>query len=160
MGNRGPAPEPTALKKLKGNPGRRPINESEPQFSTDMPQCPEWLGDTGRAVWAQYVEVLSSVKGLLTAADGGMLSLLCEAWEDLHDARAEIAREGATCVSEKGGCYPHPAVGRKNSAAARIKAISAKFGLSPSDRVGLKLSPAEPQDDPLVAMLKARAGRN
>ncbi len=160
MGKRGPTPEPTAIKKVKGNPGRRPLNDREPEFPSDVPSCPMWLGAVGRAVWEQYIPVLTSVKGLLTLADGGELALLCEAWEDFLDARDEIAREGATCVSEKGGAYPHPAVGRKNAAIARIKALSAKFGLSPADRVGLKLPVAEAPDDPFVAMLKARAGRN
>ena len=32
MGKRGPAPKPTALKVLQGNPGKRKLNDSEPTF--------------------------------------------------------------------------------------------------------------------------------
>ncbi|MCL5994484.1 MAG: hypothetical protein M1546_00320, partial [Chloroflexi bacterium] len=40
---RGPAPKPTALKVLAGNPGKRPLNGSEPQYPTELPTCPRPL---------------------------------------------------------------------------------------------------------------------
>ena len=42
MGARGPAPEPTALKILAGNPGKRKLPENEPQ-PQGTPICPAWL---------------------------------------------------------------------------------------------------------------------
>ena len=49
MGRRGPTPEPTVLRMLRGNPGRRPLNDSEPQPEPLSEQdrraiCPAWLG--------------------------------------------------------------------------------------------------------------------
>ena len=38
MGRHGPAPEPTALKLVHGNPGKRPINKAEPRPSRRRPR--------------------------------------------------------------------------------------------------------------------------
>ncbi len=37
MGQRGPAPKPTALRILEGNPGKRPLNASEPRPRAGRP---------------------------------------------------------------------------------------------------------------------------
>ena len=43
MGRRGFAPEPTVLKVIKGNPGKRPLNVREPKPKPIKPTCPAWL---------------------------------------------------------------------------------------------------------------------
>lgn len=43
MAKRGRKPKPTALKKLEGNPGKRPLNELEPLPQVTMLRCPNWL---------------------------------------------------------------------------------------------------------------------
>ena len=40
---RGRKPKPTALKKLEGNPGKRPLNELEPVPPTVALRCPNYL---------------------------------------------------------------------------------------------------------------------
>lgn len=160
MGKRGIKPEPTRLKELRGNPGRRPLDANEVKFAGSLPDCPQWLGDVGKSVWSEIVSRCSSVEGWLQSVDGWIMGLYCGAWEDFLDARKCCAEQGATCIGEKGSPYLNPNVGRMNKAAERINALGAKLGFSPSDRVGLKLPPTEGQDDPLVAMLKARAKHN
>lgn len=159
-GKRGRNPTPTAVKKLTGNPGKRKLDPDELKFSDELPACPDWLGEIGRTKWNELIAIFGEVKGWLTIADGGLLALYCEAFEDLIEARAEIEKDGPTCSGEKGGMYQHPAVGRKNKAIERMRAIGAKFGLSPADRVGLKMPGAQRVEDPLIAMLKRRAGQN
>jgi phage terminase small subunit len=46
----GPAPKPTALKLVQGNPGKRKLNKSEPKFC-GAPVCPAWITDVARAEW-------------------------------------------------------------------------------------------------------------
>jgi hypothetical protein len=49
MGLRGPAPEPTALKLLRGNPGKRPLNTLEPKPPTGKrPHCLAHLDEVAR----------------------------------------------------------------------------------------------------------------
>lgn len=155
-----PYKEPTALRELKGNPGRRDYGP-EPEPPMGVPECPDWLGEVGRTKWAERVEkLLATNPKLITQIDGDTLALYCEAWEEFLDARAEIEREGSTCISEKGAAYLHPAVGRKNKAIARLKTIGALFGMSPSDRVGLSVGEKSAPPNPFQALLKSRASSN
>ena len=54
MGNskgQGRKPQPTALKVLKGNPGRRPLNEDEPKPEVLLPRPPAHLSPVARREW-------------------------------------------------------------------------------------------------------------
>ena len=62
MGKRGPRPQPTQLKILRGNPGNRPINKSEPQPEHDGVVMPLHLGDVAASKWNQVLPLLQSVK--------------------------------------------------------------------------------------------------
>ena len=44
MATRGRKPKPTAMKELEGNPGKHPLNTSEPKPNKKAPACPKWLG--------------------------------------------------------------------------------------------------------------------
>lgn len=159
MTKMGRPPKPTAMKLLTGNPGRRPIAKGEVQPSADAPTCPEWLGEVGRAYWDDVMASMPA--GFITRVDGQILSLYCHAWEVFHEARAVVKEEGATCQSEKGGAYQHPEVGRMNKAFEQACKLAAKYGFTPSDRVGLLFGDkGDEEDDPLVAMMRERAGRN
>ena len=41
---------PTALKISRGNPGKRPLNDREPQ-PEGVARCPSWLCDVAKAEW-------------------------------------------------------------------------------------------------------------
>lgn len=152
MGKRGPKPEPTALKVLKGNPGKRPLNDSEPQPVGDA-QCPDWISEDSRKYWEYIVSVLSSVPGLLTIADSASLALMADTLALYRRAQMEVEGGSITCMSEKGSEYQHPAVGIRNKAAAELKQWFAKFGMTPSDRAGLSIPGHEEGDDELGEML-------
>lgn len=144
MGKRGPTPTPNAVKIAEGT-YRRDRHGDAALVAPGVPIKPKWLGEVGSAVWDETIEKLLAVDGLLAQMDGAALSIYCDAWEDFHDAVESINQEGAVCIGEKGGAYPHPAVGMKNQARAVIAKYEAKFGLTPSDRVGLKVQPNKPQ---------------
>ena len=48
---RGRRPKPTALKKLEGNPGKRPLNELEPVPPVASLRCPNYLLPEARKEW-------------------------------------------------------------------------------------------------------------
>jgi P27 family predicted phage terminase small subunit len=110
-----------------------------PDIAPEIPDPPEWLGEIGKAKWREKVPLLHPL-GLLTKNDYDLLSLYCEAWDEVFDAMQEIAKEGATCSSDKGGLYQHPAVGRKNKAIQRIRQFGSDFGMNPAARVGLTIT--------------------
>jgi P27 family predicted phage terminase small subunit len=125
----------------------------EPQPPKGVPDCPEWLGVSGRAKWAELAPLLLDT-GCLTLADGDFLAMYCLAHDDLAEALAAIAKGGTEVVTEK-GTFEAPAVKRKKDAIARIKQFGAEFGLSPSSRVGLGRSP-EKKSDGLSAFAQRR----
>lgn len=51
MATRGRKPTPTAIKKLEGNPGKRPLNKSEPKPIRKAPFCPKWLEVEAKKEW-------------------------------------------------------------------------------------------------------------
>ena len=68
MAKRGRKPKPTALKKLEGNPGKRPLNELEPLPQVTMLRCPNWLEPEAKKEWRRLAPVLIGA-GILTGAD-------------------------------------------------------------------------------------------
>jgi P27 family predicted phage terminase small subunit len=159
MGKPGPKKTPTRILKKRGS-WREEGRGLELQPPAGVPTCPDWLGDVGRAKWNERIEILSQTEGLVTKLDGDFLALYCEAFKEFIDARLQIDREGATCVSEKGGEYQHPAVGRKNKAIERMRRFGALFGMSPSDRVSLNISGEDGETDPLARLLRKRGSLN
>jgi len=52
-------PKPTAQKKLAGNPGKRALNEAEPQFSTVTNiDPPDWLSPRAATMWRMLIPEL------------------------------------------------------------------------------------------------------
>jgi P27 family predicted phage terminase small subunit len=119
----------------------------------ELPAPPEWLGEIGKQVWLRIAPVLYRI-GCFTANDQELFGLYCEAWEEFFEARKEIETCGPTAYTDKGTCYQHPAVGRKNKAIARIRQIGGDFGMSPAARVGLNIQPPKSQNS--LAAFKAQ----
>jgi phage terminase small subunit len=69
----GRRPEPTALKELAGNPGKRALNTNEPQPG-GIPKCPPHLDKIAKAEWKRIAAELTTL-GLLAWALGLLGSL-------------------------------------------------------------------------------------
>lgn len=141
MGLRGPKPKPTAVRVFEGDPGRllpRRQGEVMPGIAEDCPAAPEWLGDVGKAIWAEVAPSLHRI-GCLSVNDERLLALYCDAWEDFFEARNSLAEDGKVATTDKGSMLAHPMVKQKRDAMTTIKQIGGEFGMSPSARVGLNL---------------------
>lgn len=135
MGRRGPPKKPTALRVLHGTKRKRDHEEVQPPPSDD--EAPDWLGPLAVELWNRLVPMLKSMK-LLTAADWLQLAVMCDGYEQLRIATQELQEEGATCTSDKGNMYNHPAFTRRAKYAAEIDRIARQFGLTPAARQGMK----------------------
>jgi phage terminase small subunit len=82
MGLRGPAKKPTALEAAQGFPGKRAVNDHEPQFAEGEPDMPRGLSRGARRIWRITVAILLRCPGLLTIADGAVLADYCEVRAD------------------------------------------------------------------------------
>lgn len=146
MGRRGPAPKPTVLKILSGNPGKRPINQDEPKPKPIAPKCPSWLDKEAKREWKRVAPELERL-GLLTIVDGAALAAYCQAYVRWKQAEEIIKREGMTVTTETGYIMPHPAVKIAEKAQQLIKAFCAEFGLTPSSRSRMSLPEKREEDE-------------
>ncbi len=145
---------PTALKLIKGNPGKRAINKAEPKPKAVRPRKPAHIDAKAKRYWEDLCKILEDM-GVLTIADGKALEMLCDAYADYRDCQAIVKKEGRTYItfSVAGDklIKAHPAVSQASDAWKRVKSMMSEFGLTPSSRSGVKGKSAD--IDPLEAFL-------
>jgi P27 family predicted phage terminase small subunit len=156
MGARGPRPEPTAIKKLKGNPGRRPLNDREPKFSADeaVTAAPEFLSDEARAEWDRVAPELLRL-GLLTMADRAALAIYCQYYARWVEAEQHILTYGATIEfrDDDGNVkyvQPSPYFGISIKMSDRMRQAAAEFGMTPSARTRVMAGGSDEPADPFA----------
>lgn len=133
MGARGPAAKPTELRKLQGNPGKRPLPKAEPRPGERMPSAPRWMSTEAKRQWKRLAPRLHAA-GLLTEVDGLGLAMLCEAVGQYVEGKEIVEKEGAIAVSDQGNVYQHPAVGLMKTARAEVLRWAREFGMTPAAR--------------------------
>lgn len=143
MGRRGPAPEPTSIKLLKGNPGRRPLNDREPEPKRARPRCPNWLSKDARAIWKTLVPQLRDM-GVLTRIDGQALTRYCTLWARWKRAEQFIEKHGDVYPfkDDRGNLkylqqFPQVAIAHK--LATHLTRLEQEFGMTPSSRSRIRI---------------------
>ncbi len=145
MGRRGPPKKPTALKRLQGNPGKRPLPKDEPapppadpKLPDSMPVCPDFLDEAARAEWAEIVPQLVELK-VLARLDRAALAAYCQAWSRWRMAELLLAGDGLTYMSATGVVKKHPAIAIAAEAQKLMRQFLIEFGLTPAARARLRL---------------------
>jgi len=168
MGRRGPAPKPTALKVLQGNPSKRAINREEPKPSAGAVAPPSWLDGLALEMWAQIAPIVEGMK-VLTVADCHSLALGCDAYAEVVELRAYLREDGRTYESrhfqmdadgntvERLIVRPQPEVAMLSDAWKRARAMMQEFGLTPASRSRIKTGAPAVEADPFEAWMKRRA---
>lgn len=154
----GRMPTPTAIKVLRGNPGKRALPKGEPRPARGdrAPSAPRWLSEEARAEWRRLAPRLHAV-GLLTEVDTQALGLLCEAFAQYVAAKAVVDREGMLLMSEKGNAYQHPATGLMTQARGELMKWAREFGMTPSARTRIVVD-TESAEPSLADLLAEAAG--
>ena len=133
----GPKPTPTNLRILRGNPGRRPLNEDEPKPPRALPPVPDWFNLLEREAWDTVIAALEPM-GVVTLSDGPALTLLAQTWAEWREARGTIDLEG-NYYAANGWVRKHPAVGVAANAWRRVASMLAEFGLTPAARTRVQM---------------------
>jgi len=81
------------MARAEGNPGKRRLNDCEPQPRATTPRCPDHLDAEAKKQWKHLVRVLRRMK-VLTEADGMTLANLCQAWSTLMKAQTKLTEMG------------------------------------------------------------------
>ena len=142
----GPAPKPTALKRLAGNPGKRRLSDREPQPERTLPAMPRGLRRRAKKFWQEHSEKLDRL-GVLTEVDGPAFTMMAIHYETAWDAYQQIKQDGLLLEDKNDVARKHPLlqVMRENSAA--FLRYAAHFGLTPSARSRLEIGEPPDQDD-------------
>jgi P27 family predicted phage terminase small subunit len=153
---RGRKPTPTALKVLRGNPGKRPLSSDEPQPPAAPLISPAWLSDHAREHWEQTAPILAA-HGLLTVLDVPAWSLACAAWSQVQAMSRLVEQDGATMPTAREGAKSHPAARLMQIWADLYLKLAREFGMTPTARVHLHV--ARPDPDELDRFLQGKPGR-
>ena len=155
MGKRGPAPKPTKLKLLQGNPGKRKINKLEPKpaVEAELPKPPAFLSRYAKTEWKRIVPELFQL-GLLTKVDYMALAAYCQNYHRWIEAEKKIRATGELSYeTAKGNLVQIPEVGIANQAMKLMRDFAKEFGMTPSSRTSLHIQEPELQQDPLAEFL-------
>ena len=143
MGRRGPKPQPAALKVMRNNLGKRPI-PAEP-LASGKPTATEELSGKALELWNRVVPQLVSM-GVAKEIDSDSLTALCQWWQKYQDLAKRLdmcPRLQTAAMANAWRCFQN---------------IAQRFGLSPSDRVGLIVD-ANDKPDAFDEFMAARQRR-
>ena len=156
MGKRGPQPKLAAIKRLEGNPGQYPIEESGIE-GLGEPFVAEHLMDDARGC----IDVIkqSMPARIYSALDSFHLAAFGMAWAIHKKAAIEISNPKFewTVPNSTGAQAPSPWIKILNGQAALIATLGDRLGLDPKSRAALKLPDARQRRSKFHGLL-GRAG--
>lgn len=156
-GSGGKNRQPTALKKLRNNPGKRKLNKKEPKPLIGAPPMPEHLSKLAKAAWRRLVPILLSMK-VLTVADGDALAGYCTSIEQWILANGAIGKYGILIAelderTGTGNVKTNPAVRVRSDALRHMRSFESEFGLTPASRSKLQIHADSEEADPFEDFL-------
>lgn len=146
-------PEPTTLRILRGNPGKRAINDKEPKAHLIQgdAKAPAWLPVAARKHWRRIAPIVQDLQ-VLTEADRDAAAAMANELTVYAEMHRILAKEGRTYVlTTKTGdsmVMVRPEVHIANSAFTNFVKLTDRFGMNPSYRSKLRVE-AEKETDPL-----------
>lgn len=146
MGRRGPAPEPTRLKIIKGNPGKRPLNKKEPKPQQGIPECPPELAGAARDEWERIAPMLHKI-GLLSKVDGAGLAMYCAIYARWLEAEAQIRKHGMLIKSPNGYPMQSPYLNIATQCIKQMRGYLQELGLSASSRSRIEVEREDIETD-------------
>ena len=155
--------KPTEAQRALGNPGHRsmpaaPLPGEGIDSSGSVPNMPE-LGAAGAALWVHVWN--AGRQWLAPEADKTLVTLLCQAEDELSTMRAQIlsGEVERTYVSTNGTIVSHPFISQIKDLRVQMTSWLSALGFSPADRARLGLAEVRVRDelDDLVRRRNERA---
>ena len=136
----GRKPKPTAVKRLEGNPGRRPLNDDEPQPAKSISlDAPSYLDDCAAGEWRRLAEELQS-QNLLTSWDEAVFASYCQCFSQWRTASAEMETEALIVSLPSGRLRENPLIAVLQRARKDMVRYGSLIGLNPAERSRLHVS--------------------
>jgi len=142
----GRKPKPTNIKRLEGNPGKRPLNELEPEPMIDIPPCPPHLSDIAKIEWDRITRELEVV-GIISQLDMVVVAGYCQDYARWVELEQNIKTDGIFIeieyLNKKGDVFLtkkviNPAVVEARHVLQQLRMYASELGLSPVARPKLQ----------------------
>lgn len=145
MGRRGPPPQPTRLRLLRGNPGKRGVGGREPTPASRNPACPAWLRPEVKRIWRGTVATLRELN-IITRVDRDALTAYCQSYARWKAAEQFLEQHGEVYPvrDEKGTirCMrAYPQVRIAMDMLSVLRSYQQEFGMTPSARTRVEVGP-------------------
>ncbi len=134
--NSGRRPLPTALKIARGNPGKRPLNMSEPKPPKSDGNVPSCLSSGAKKLWRKLAPAMVA-DGRLTIESENRLAAYCENETTYQNLLRKVRRGAAKFDRETLPLLRH--------LQAEGRSVEAEFGMTPSARSKVDLG-GKPKD--------------
>ncbi len=153
MGLRGAPNTPTALKIIRGNPGKRALPDHEPQLEIKAPKCPAHLDANAQKEWKRMVPLLLKMR-VLTQADYMALATLCQAFSTMGQAQEQMNKSGLLYKLPSGYIAQSPLMSIIIQNAELVTKLGREFGVTPSARTRVHAQPNQEAkaDDPWASL--------
>ena len=156
MATRGRKPKPTAMKELEGNPGKHPLNTSEPKPNKKAPACPKWLEPEAKKEWRRLAKQMEAI-GILTEVDMAAFAGYCQAYARWKEAEEFITQHGSIFKTPSGYVQQVPQVSIAQQNLKIMQSFCSEFGLTPATRARIIAGGSGTEDvseDPMEKLLK------
>jgi P27 family predicted phage terminase small subunit len=141
----GPPPTPTSLRLLRGNPGKRRLNNREPDPPVAIPSCPKHLSKVAKHEWKRIAKELKAA-GIITELDRACLAGYCDAYATWVEACKQLEQFGMVFKAPSGYPIPSPYLAIRDRSLDQMRAFLTEFGMSPSSRSRVKVANPKQQN--------------
>ena len=149
---RGRKPKPTNVKRLEGNPGKRPLNENEPQPVTDRTTPPSHLSPEAKTEWRRIYPELHAM-GLANKVDRAALAAYCQVYGRWAKYERIVSEKGELYKTAQGNIQTSPALWVVNKALEQMYKYLTEFGMTPASRSRIQTSEPVLNKDPMEELL-------
>ncbi len=146
--------KPTALKLIDGNPGKRPINNKEPQINSNLRDLPppSEMSPKSKKIWKFILNEMPPT--LFKTVDLGELRSYCIAYDLYTEAYKQVKKQGLIVKSPvKGEPMQNPYLSILNRQADIMQKHASNLGLTPTARTKLQVT-EEPKKNKFLELLQ------
>lgn len=147
MATRGRKPKRRDQRIADGNPGRRPLNDREPEYEQKAPRCPSHLPDEAKREWKRRVVELSKA-GAISPCHIAVLCAYCEAWARYVRSSLDVQEHGTVLISKRtGDPYTSPYLNVLTASEKQMVQYAAELGITPVSQTRVKSSKVRGKKD-------------
>ncbi len=126
-------PLPTAIRRARGNPGKRGYNKAEPVAPDAQPRCPSHLSHVAQKEWRRLAGCLHKM-GVLTTVDRAALAAYCQSYGRWVEAEEKLKETPTLYKTPSGYVQQSPWLGIANKQLELMGRFMVELGMTPASR--------------------------